>query len=31
MYSGDLKSMVPSKVDLDAGLPELINYTNVFR
>ena len=32
MYSGDLKSIVPTKVDLDARLPELINYnTNVFR
>ena len=31
MYSGDLKSIVPTKVDLDARLPELINYMNVFR
>ena len=32
MFSGDLKSMVPTKVDLDARLKELINYnTNVFR
>ena len=31
MYSGDLKSIVPSKVDLDPRLPELINYMNVFR
>ena len=25
MYSGDLKSMVPTKVDIDARLKELIN------
>ena len=31
MYSGDLKSIVLTKVDLDARLPELINYMNVFR